>query len=111
MEAKATAKGVRISPRKARLSMDLIRGKSVSEADTILANLNKEGARLIRKVLTSATANAVNNLELKKENLYVNEAYVNEGKTLKRGRAGAKGSPKPILKRSSHITVAVSEKN
>ena len=99
MEAKAIAKEIRISPRKMRLSIDLIRGKDAKEADIILANLN------------SATANAVNNLGLKEENLYVSEAYVNEGRTLKRGRAGAKGSPKPILKRSSHVTVVVSEKN
>ncbi len=111
MEAKAIAKEIRISPRKMRLSIDLIRGKDVTEADTILANLNKEAARVIRKVLNSATANAVNNLGLKEENLYVSEAYINEGRTLKRGRTGAKGSPKPILKRSSHVTVVVSEKN
>ena len=66
MEAKAVAKGVRIAPRKARLVIDLIRGKDVVEADTILANINKEASRLIRKVLTSAVANAENNLELKK---------------------------------------------
>lgn len=111
MEAKAIAKGVRIAPRKARLVIDLIRGKDVAEADKILANLNKEASRLIRKVLLSATANAENNLELDKENLYVKEAYINEGKTMKRGRAGAKGKPDPILKRTSHITVVVSEKN
>ena len=111
MEAKAIAKGVRIAPRKARLSIDLIRGKSVSEADSILENLNTEAARLIRKVLVSATADAENNLELNKENLYVKEAYINEGRTMKRGRAGAKGRPDPILKRTSHITVVVSEKN
>ena len=111
MEAKAIAKGVRIAPRKARLSIDLIRGKSVSEADSILENLNTEAARLIRKVLVSATANAENNLELNKENLYVKEAYINEGRTMKRGRAGAKGRPDPILKRTSHITIVVSEKN
>ena len=84
MEAKAVAKGVRIAPRKARLVIDLIRGKDVVEADTILANINKEASRLIRKVLTSATANCENNLELKRENLYVKEAYINEGRTLKR---------------------------
>ena len=111
MEAKAIAKGVRIAPRKARLVIDLIRGKSVSEADEILANLNKEASRLIRKVLTSAVANAENNLELNKENLYVKEAYINEGRTMKRGRAGAKGRPDPILKRTSHITVVVADKN
>ena len=110
MEAKAIAKGVRIAPRKARLVIDLIRGKSVAEAKTILANLNKEASRLISKVLNSAVANATNNLELNEENLYVKEAYINEGRTLKRGRAGAKGRPDPILKRSSHITVVVADK-
>ncbi len=111
MEAKAIAKGVRISPRKVRLSIDLIRGKSVDEADVILAHLNRDAAKAIRKVLLSATANAVNNLELNREDLYVKEAYVNDGKTLKRGRAAAKGSPHPILKRSCHITVVVSDEN
>ena len=111
MEAKAIAKGVRIAPRKARLVIDLIRGKDVAEAEDILANLNKEASRLIIKVLNSATANATNNLELAKENLYVKEAYINEGRTLKRGRAGAKGRPDPILKRTSHITIVVAEKN
>ena len=111
MEARAIAKGVRIAPKKSRLVIDLIRGKSVSEADNILANLNKESARAIRKVLTSAVANAENNLELNKENLYVKEAYINEGRTLKRFKAGSKGRVNPILKRSSHITIVVSEKN
>lgn len=111
MEAKAIAKGVRIAPKKSRLVIDLIRGKSVIEADNILANLNKEAARATRKVLTSAVANAENNLGLDKENLYVKEAYINEGRTLKRMKAGSKGRVNPILKRSSHITVVVSEKN
>lgn len=111
MEAKAIAKGVRISPRKVRLVTRLIVGKSVSEADVILSHLNKDAATAVRKVLLSATANAENNLELNRENLYVKEAYVGDGITLKRGRAAAKGSPKPILKRSSHITVIVSERD
>lgn len=111
MEAKAIAKGVRLTPRKARLVIDLIRGKGVAEADAILENLNNKASTLIRKVLVSAVANAENNLELNKENLYVKEAYINEGRTMKRGRAGAKGRPDPILKRTSHITVVVSEKN
>lgn len=107
MEAKAIAKDVRIAPRKARLVIDLVRNKSVIEADTILANINKEAARLIRKVLTSAVANAENNLGLNKNNLYVKEAYINEGQTLKSSR----GHVDPIKKRSSHITIVVSEKN
>ena len=111
METYAIHKGAMIAPRKARMTMDLIRGKDVAQADIILANLNTKASRLIRKVLVSATANAENNLELNKENLYVSEAYINEGKTMKRGRAGAKGRPDPIMKRTSHITVVVSEKN
>jgi large subunit ribosomal protein L22 len=111
MEAKAIAKGVRIAPKKSRLVIDLIRGKSVIEADNILANLNKESARATRKVLTSAVANAENNLGLDKQNLYVKEAYINEGRTLKRMKAGSKGRVNPIMKRSSHITIVVSEKN
>ncbi len=110
MEAKAIAKGVRIAPKKSRLVIDLIRGKSVIEADNILANLNKEAARATRKVLLSAVANAENNLSLDKNNLYVKEAYINEGRTLKRMKAGSKGRVNPIMKRSSHITVVVSEK-
>ena len=111
MEARAIAKGVRIPPRKARLVIDLIRGKDVVEADKILNNLNKEAARLIRKVLTSAVANAENNLGLDKTKLYVKEAYVNEGQTLKRMKFGSRGHVDPIKKRTSHITVVVSERN
>ncbi|MCI5702453.1 MAG: 50S ribosomal protein L22 [Erysipelotrichaceae bacterium] len=111
MEARATAKEVRTVPRKARLVIDLIRGKSVKEADIILKNLNKESARLIRKVLISATANAENNLGLNKDNLYVKEAFINEGRTLKRMRFGSRGHVEPIKKRTSHITIVVSDRN
>ena len=110
MEARAIAKTVRIAPRKARLVIDLIRNKDVIEADHILSNLNKEAARIIRKVLTSATANAENNLGLDKANLYVKEAYVNEGQTMKRARMGSRGHVDPIKKRTSHITVVVSDR-
>ena len=109
MEAKAIAKGLRIAPRKARLVVDLVRGKSVIEADKILKNLNKEAARLIRKVLTSATANAENNLNLDKAKLFVKEAYVNEGQTMKRMKFGSRGHVDPIKKRTSHITIVVSD--
>lgn len=109
MEAKAIAKGLRIAPRKARLVIDLVRGKSVVEADIILSNLNKEAARLSKKVLTSAVANAENNLHLNKEDLYVKEAYVNEGQPLKRMRFGSRGHVDPIKKRTSHITIVVSD--
>ncbi len=109
MEARAIAKGVRISPRKTRLVVDLIRGKDVTEADKILSNLNKEAARITKKVLTSAVANAENNLGLNKANLYVKTAYVNEGRTLKRFKFGSRGHIDPIKKRSSHITIVVSD--
>ena len=111
MEAKAIAKTVRIAPRKARLVIDLIRGKSVEEADRILSNINSEAARLTKKVLTSAVANALNNLGLDKENLFVKEAYVNEGQTMKRMKFGSRGHVDPIKKRTSHITIVVSERN
>ena len=111
MEARAIAKNVKIAPRKARLVIDLVRGKSVVEDDIILANINIEAARLIRKVLTSAVANAENNLGLDKKTLYVKEAYINEGQTMKRARMGSRGHVDPIKKRTSHITVVVSEKN
>ncbi|CCY28066.1 MAG: 50S ribosomal protein L22 [Candidatus Faecisoma sp.] len=110
MEARAIAKNVKIAPRKARLVIDLVRGKDVIEADIILSNLNKEAARLIRKVLTSAVANAENNLGLDKENLFVSEAYINEGITLKRMKFGSRGHVDPIKKRTSHITIVVSDK-
>ena len=79
MEAKAIAKTVRISALKSRLVMRLINGKNVSEAMTILNNLNNKAARVIKKVLTSAVANAENNHNLDKAKLYVKEAYVNDG--------------------------------
>lgn len=110
MEARAIAKNVKIAPRKARLVIDLVREKDVIEADIILSNLNKEAARLIRKVLTSAVANAENNLGLDKENLFVSEAYINEGITLKRMKFGSRGHVDPIKKRTSHITIVVSDK-
>ena len=109
MEAKAIAKGLRIPARKARLVVDIVRGKSVEEADTILRNINKEAARLTIKVLTSAVANAENNLGLDKTKLYVKEAYVNEGQTLKRMKFGSRGHVDPIKKRTSHITIVVSD--
>lgn len=109
MEARAIAKNVKIAPRKARLVIDLVRGKSVIEADIILANMNKEAARLIRKVLTSATANAENNLKLRKEDLKVSEAYIDEGLVMKRMKFGSRGHVDPIKKRTSHITIVVSD--
>ncbi|CAM4047726.1 50S ribosomal protein L22 [Catellicoccus marimammalium] len=108
--AKATAKTVRVSPRKARLVIDLIRGKKVGEAISILKYTPNKAAGIIEKVLMSAVANAENNYDLDVENLVVTEAFVNEGPTMKRYRPRAKGSASAINKRTSHITVVVTEK-
>ena len=108
--AKATANTVRIAPRKVRLVVDLIRGKSIGEAISILKFTPRAASPAVEKVLMSAIANAEHNYDLDIENLVVSEAYVNEGPTMKRFRPRAKGSASPIMKRTSHITVVVSEK-
>jgi len=111
MEAKAMARTVRIAPRKARLVIDLIRGKQVGEAMAILKNTQKAASPVIEKVLKSAIANADHNLNLNVNTLFVKEAFVNEGTTLKRFRPRAQGRASQINKRTSHITVVVAEKN
>ncbi|ART74675.1 50S ribosomal protein L22 [Sutcliffiella horikoshii] len=110
MQAKAVARTVRIAPRKARLVMDLIRGKQVGEAVAILALTPKAASPVIEKVLKSAIANAEHNFEMDANSLVVTEAYVNEGPTLKRFRPRAMGRASQINKRTSHITIVVSEK-
>ena len=107
----AIAKYIRISSRKVRIVLDLIRGKQVDEALAILQFTPKAAAPEVAKVLTSAIANAENNPPyLNRDNLYVAETYANQGPTLKRFMPRAKGSASPILKRSSHITVILDEK-
>ena len=108
--AKATAKTVRIPARKARLVIDLIRGKNVAEAFGILKFTPRSGAYLIEKVLKSAVANAENNLELNADNLYVSECFVGQGSTLKRFQPHAQGRAFKILKKTSNITVVVKER-
>ena len=108
--AKAMARTVRVSPRKTRLVLDLIRGKNVADAIAILKFTPNKAARIVEKTLNSAIANAENNFDLDVENLVVSEGFVNEGPTMKRFRPRAKGSASPINKRTSHITVVVSEK-
>ena len=107
VEARAVARYVRISPRKVRVVIDLIRGKNVDKARTILAFSDRNAAETILKVLNSAIANAENNFGMRADDLYVKPCYVDEGPTLKRIRPRAKGSAARILKRSSHITVVV----
>jgi len=110
MKARATAKYVLISPYKARLVIDLIRGKKVDEALDILRFTPKKAARIIKKVLESAIANAENNYGMDIDKLYVSEAYVNEGPRLKRIWPRAWGRASRILRRMSHITIVVEEK-
>jgi large subunit ribosomal protein L22 len=110
MQAKAVAKTVRIAARKARLVADLIRGKQVGEAVAILRLTPKAASPVVEKVLKSAIANAEHNYEMDINNLVVSEAYVNEGPTLKRFRPRAQGRASAINKRTSHITIVVSEK-
>ena len=111
MEVKATAKTLRIPPRKARLVLDLIRGKNAEEAAAILKFTPNVAAESIAKVLKSAVSNAVNNNEMDEEKLYVKACYANEGVTLKRFMPRAKGSASASHKRTSHITVVVDERD
>ena len=106
----ATAKYVRVAPRKAKIVVDLIRGKQVDEALAILMYTPKSAAPVVEKLLNSAIANAVNNQELNRQNLYVAEVYANPGPTLKRYVARSRGSASPMLKRTSHISVVLDQK-
>lgn len=111
IEVKAVAKTIRIAPRKTRLVIDLIRGKKVSEAYAILANQNQLAARVIEKVLKSATSNAVNNNKLKEEDLFVKTCYVDEGIVIKRAKMDSRGHVGRNDHKTSHITIIVSELN
>ena len=107
MEARAIARYVRVSPRKARVVVDLIRGKSVPQAREILAFTNRAIAETVEKTLNSAVANAENLYHVNPETLVVKTCFVDEGPTLKRIRPRAKGSASRIRKRMSHITIIV----
>ena len=109
-DVKATAKTVRVTTRKAKLVLDLIRGKDVKEALGILSFLPNKAARVTKKVVKSACANATHNFQMDEEKLYVKACYADEGITLKRYMPRAKGSASPIMKRTSHITVVVNER-
>ena len=109
MEAYAMHKMAIVAPRKARMTLDLIRGKSVKDARAILNNTNTKSSKLILKVLNSATANAVNNLNIKEEELFVSECFINPGPVLKRIKFGSRTKVDRRDKRTSHITVKVSD--
>ncbi len=105
--AKATAKNVRVTPQKARLVCDLVRGKSVDEAVAILENTNKAASVSVMKVIKSAAANATNNFGMDASSLYVSELYANDGLKMKRYLPRAKGRASHLVKRTSHITCVV----
>jgi len=107
MEAKATARFIRVSPRKARLVIDQIRGKDVISAREILKFTNRAVAEVVEKTLNSAVANAEHKQHVRAEALVVKTAFADEGPTLKRIRPRAKGSAARIRKRTSHITIIV----
>ncbi|MBQ3105941.1 MAG: 50S ribosomal protein L22 [Eggerthellaceae bacterium] len=107
MEVRAVARFVRVSPRKARIVIDQIRGKSVAQAQEILRYTNRGIAETVEKTLNSAVANAEHNNHLRADSLYVKAAFADEGPTLKRIRPRAKGSASRIRKRTSHITIIV----
>ena len=111
MEAKAVAKGLRVSPIRARLIADMIRGKKASEALTILSNVNNKSARLTKKVLDSAIANAVKNNGAEAETLYVKEARVDAGPVMKRHFFDSRSRIGHRNHRTSHINIVVATKN
>jgi len=109
MEVKAKAKHIKISPRKVRLVVDIVRGKNVGNALNQLKFTNKKAAGPIQKLIDSAIANAINDFELTKDNLFIKEIRVDEGATMKRWMPRARGRATPIRKRTSHITLVLGE--
>jgi len=109
MEVRAVAKNTGVSPRKVRPLVDMIRGKKVDNALTMLRFAPTPTARVVAKVVKSAAANAENNFQMSPSDLKIVSIYVDEARTMKRFRSAARGRVSPILKRSSHITVIVAE--
>lgn len=110
METRAVAKFVRISPRKIRLVMDQVRGRQVGEALNMLSFAPQRGARILKKLVNSAIANAEQNTSVDVDSLYIMRVYADEGPTLKRWRPRAQGRATSIRKRTSHLTVVLNEK-
>jgi len=107
LEVRAVARYIRMSPHKVKLVVDMVRGKAVNEALATLKYSTKVAARPVAKVIASAAANAEENYGLSRDDLRITTIQADEGPTLKRMRFGARGRVKPILKRSTHITVVL----
>jgi large subunit ribosomal protein L22 len=110
VEVRAIERHIRMSPQKVRLVLDVVRGKSVSDALVILQFLPQRAAGPVAKAVKSAAANAENNFSMDPDDLVISRTSADEGRTLKRWRPRARGRVNQILKRSSHITVVVAEK-
>jgi len=110
-EVYAKSKYIRTSTKKAKVAADLIRGLGIEEAKVLLVFHQSKAARLLLNVLKSAEANAVNNLKMNAANLYIKDAQVSPGPTLKRARIVARSRTNPILKRTSHLLIGLSERN
>ena len=110
MEVRSVNKYLPISPQKLRLVCDKVRGLNTEQARIVLEHMPQKGAQLIGKTLAAAMANAENNFELNPTLMYVSEIYTNEGPRLKRMKAGARGRYKPRVKRTSHLTVIIAER-
>ena len=110
MEAKAKLSSGRVTPRKVRLVIDVIRGKNLSVALGLLANMNRAGVYEVTKLVKSAAANAINNNKMDESKLYIKTIFANEGPRLKRYMPRAKGSADTYVKRTSHLTVVVAER-
>ena len=106
-EARATATNVRLTPRKARLVIDQVRGKDVKVALGLLRNINRAACEPVTKVIKSAAANAINNFGMDEDKLYIKEIYANDGLKMRRYLPRAKGSASGLVKRCCHITVVV----
>lgn len=111
MEARAILKNARIAPRKVQIVLDLIRGKDIDVATAIVRNTPKAASEYLEKLLKSAAANAENNHNMDKNRLYVAECYVSPGPIMKRFMPRARGRADRILKRTSHITIVLKEKD
>jgi large subunit ribosomal protein L22 len=108
-EVRAEVRGLPISAQKIRLVIDEVRGKDADQALDILNFMPKKGARFVSKLIASAIANAENNNELNRRDLYVKTIFAGEGTQMKRMKAGSRGRYKPRIKRSSHVTVILAE--
>ena len=111
LEVRAVTKYIRMSAQKMRLVVNLVRGRDVNEALTLLRFTPKAAAKEVAKTITSAIANADENYGLSADELCISKIMADEGPTLRRGRAGPRGRYKPVLKRSTHLTVVLAEKD